>query len=52
MVFEEGIPINRARKEFGMKYPTAKSIVQRYRKALKASKRKKAKETSEEAPDA
>jgi len=32
MVLEEGIPINQARKELNLKYPTAKSIIQRFRK--------------------
>ena len=31
MVIEEGIPINQARKQLSIKYPSAKSIIQRYR---------------------
>jgi hypothetical protein len=39
MVMEDGIPINQARQQLSIKYPTAKSIIQRYRNSNRQNER-------------
>ena len=39
MVMEDGVPINQARQQLSIKYPTAKSIIQRYRKSHRVFER-------------